>query len=69
MPGQYLTEEEMYQICRRAAEAAATQYGVKDVEAFTQAMVRLVRVAFTHSRTASTFSVDDMFMKVLPTAM
>ncbi|KPJ49574.1 MAG: hypothetical protein AMJ38_03160 [Dehalococcoidia bacterium DG_22] len=46
MPGQYLTEEEMYQICRRAAEAAATQYGVKDVEAFTQA---LMVVAFAES--------------------
>lgn len=41
MAGRYLTQEEMYRICRAAAEKAAATHGFKDINGFTQALMQV----------------------------
>lgn len=51
MPGRYLTAEEMRQLLLQAAQPAITQYGIKDVDGFIQA---LMAVAYAESPGPST---------------
>lgn len=41
MAGRYLTQEEMWRICRAAAEKAAAAHGIKDIDGFTQALMQV----------------------------
>lgn len=41
MAGRYLTQEEMWRICRAAAEKAAAVHGITDIDGFTRALMEV----------------------------